>query len=113
MAKKKKYLRKNEFRLDYNPAHRGSNGEPHPAYITARFGHMYKANTVTHARTVNGFETLPLYENPNKQSKDKRPSRLSPPFWQNVTKFSKEKLPNFRFSNKSRKKIRKYNKKFK
>ena len=56
---------------------------------------------------------MTLDENPNKQSKDKRKSRLSPPFWQSEAQFSKEKLPNFRFSNKSRKKIRKYNKKFK
>ena len=113
MSKNKKYLRKNEFRIDLNPEHRGSNGEPHPAYITARIGRKFKANTVTHARIVNGVETLALDENPNKQSKDTRKSRISPPFWQGEKQFSKQKLPNFRFSNRSRKKIRKYNNKFK
>ena len=50
-------------------------------------------------------------KNPNMLSKDKRKSRLSPPFWQGEKSFSKEKLPNFRFSKTSKKKIRKYNKK--
>ncbi len=109
----KKYLTKNEFRLDLNPAHRGSNGEHHPAYITARKGHKYKANTITHSRVVNGYETLDVGENPNKKSKDKRKSRISPPFWQGEKSFSKEKLSNYRFSEQSKKKIRKYNKKFK
>lgn len=109
----KKYLRKSEFRIDLNPAHRGSNGENHPAYITARKGHKYKANTITHARNVEGVETLDVGENPNKLSKDKRKSRVSPPFWQGEKSFSEDKLPNFRFSKQSKKKIRKYNKKFK
>lgn len=109
----KKYLRKSEFRIDLNPAHRGSNGENHPAYITARKGHKYKANTITHARNVDGVETLNVGENPNKLSKDERNSRVSPPFWQGEKSFSKEKLPNFRFNKQSKKKIRKYNKKFK
>lgn len=109
----KKYLRKSEFRLDLNPAHQGKDKEFHPAYITARKGHKYKANTITHARFVEGFSTLCVGENPNKKSKDKRRSRLSPPFWQNENQFGTEKLPNFRFSKQSKKKIRKYNKKFK
>ena len=109
----KKYLRKSEFRIDLNPAHRGNNGENHPAYITAKKGHKYKANTITHSRIVDGVATLDVGENPNKLSKDKRTSRVSPPFWQGEKSFSKEKLPNFRYSNQSKKKIKKYNKKFK
>lgn len=109
----KKYLRKNEFRFDLNPAHQGKNKEIHPAYITARKGHKYKANTITHSRLVDGVQTFPIGENPNKKSKDKRKSRISPPFWQNENQFGKEKLPNFRFSKQSKKKIKKYNKKFK
>ncbi len=107
----KKFLTKNEFRIDYNPAHQSEDKQPHPAYITARKGHKYRANTITHARNVDGEATLDVGENPNKLSKDKRKSRISPPFWQNEKQFSKEKLPNFRFSNQSRKKIKKYNKK--
>ena len=110
---KKKQLRKNEFRMDLNPAHRGSNNEFHPAYITARIGHKYQANTITHSRYVNDIETLDVGENPNKQSTDKRKTRLSPPFWQGEKSFSKEKLLNYRFSKKSKKKIKKYNNKFK
>lgn len=113
MGKDKKYLRKSEFRFDLNPAHQGVDNQPHPAYITARKGHKYKANTITHARVVDGYETLDVGENPNKLSKDKRKSRISPPFWQGEKSFSKEKLPNFRFSKQSKKKIKKYNKKFK
>ena len=39
----RKFLRKNEFRIDYNPAHLGKSGQKHPTYITARYGHKYKA----------------------------------------------------------------------
>ena len=110
----KKYLRKNEFRIDYNPKHCGKNKEPHPAYISAKQGHKFKANTITHSRkTTDGFDTLKIGENPNKLSKDKRRTRISPPFWQNENQFENEKLNNFRFSRKTRNKIKKYNKMFK
>ena len=109
----KKYLRKNEFRMDLNPAHRGRDGQNHPAYITAKKGHKYKANTITHSRYIDGVATLDVGENPNKLSKDKRSSKVSPPFWQGEKSFSKEKLSNFRYSNQSKNKIKKYNKKFK
>lgn len=110
---KKKYLRKNEFRMDNNPLHFGERNKPHPAYITARKGHKYRANTITHSKYIDNIETLNIIENPDKLSADKRNSRISPPFWQSEKQFSKEKLPNFRFSKQSKKKIRKYNKKFK
>lgn len=110
----KKILRKNEFRLDYNPAHFGKNEEPHPAYISAKYKHKYKANSITHSRlTSDGFSTHKISENPNKLSKDKRQTRISPPFWQNEKQFSKNTLSNFRFSDKTRKYIKKINKKFK
>ena len=111
--KKKKYLRKSEFRMDLNPLHKNPKGENHPAYISARYGHKYKANTITHAESINGKETLRLGKNPNLLSKDKRQSKLSPPFWQSEKQFGTEKLPNFRFSKREKKRIRKYNKKFK
>lgn len=109
----KKILTKNEFRIDLNPAHQGDKKEQHPAYITARKGHKYYANSITHAEVVNGIATLDVGENPNKKSKDKRKSRVSPPFWQNDKQFSAETLPNFRFSKESKRKIKKYNNKFK
>lgn len=110
---KKKNLRKNEFRMDLNPLHKNSKGENHPAYITARKGHKYMANTITHAKYIDGNATLELEKNPNLLSRDKRQSRLSPPFWQSENQFGKEKLSNFRFDNQSKKKIRKFNKKYK
>ena len=113
MVKEKKILRKNEFRMDNNPLHFGEQKQPHPAYITARKGHRYMANSITHSKYVNDIETLDVGENPNKKSKDNRKSRLSPPFWQSEKQFGKEKLTDFRFSKQSKNKIRKYNKKFK
>lgn len=110
----KKYLKKNEFRFDNNPKHFGKDKKPHPAYITARYGHEYKANSITHARfTTDGIPTEKISENPDKTSKDKRQTRISPPYWQSKNLFGDEKLTNFRFSNKTKKEIRKINKKFK
>ena len=110
---KKKTLRKNEFRMDISPNHRNSNGESHPAYISAKKGHSYKANAITHSRTIKGVRNIDIDENPNKLSKDKRRTRISPPYWQNENQFSKNKLLNFRFSKKTRKQIHKINKKYK
>ena len=75
----KKYLRKSEFRMDLNPLHKNSDGENHPAYISARHGHKYKANTITHAEIIYNETTLKLSKNPNLLSKDKRQSRLGRP----------------------------------
>lgn len=114
----KKYLTKNEFRIDLNPEHRGKNNEQHPAYITLRQGHRFRANNVTHSRYIKlddnvDVNTFDIIENPNKLSKDKRQTRISPPYWQNDKLFSENTLDNFRFSNQTRKKIKKVNKKFK
>lgn len=109
----KKYLRKNEFRFDINETHKNKYQQPHPAYITAKYGHKYRANSITHSRTINGIPTVDIIENPNKLSNDKRQTRIGPPYWQNEKQFSNEKLSNFRFSKKTRKLIKKYNKQFK
>lgn len=110
---KDKILRKNEFRMDNNPAHFGKANKPHPAYITKKKHHMLFANDITHSRKTNdGYENFNIFENPNKLSKDKRQTRITRPFWQNEKKFGKEKLSNFRFSNKTRKEIEKINKNF-
>lgn len=87
---KKKMLRKDEFRLDLSPSHQGIHNEAHPAYITARKGHRFRANTITHAKTVDNVETLDVGENPNKQSKDKRKTRLSPPFGKEIKCLAKK-----------------------
>lgn len=112
----KKYLRKNEFRLDYNKKHYGKNEKPHPAYISAKCGHKLKANSITHSKkTTDGFDTYKISENPNKTrvKYDKRITRISPPFWQNENLFGKEKLQNYRFSKKTRYQIKKINKGYK
>lgn len=110
----KKYLRKNEFRMDLNPAHYGKKEKAHPAYITAKRGHKYKANSITHARFANNAGTFDVFENPNKKSSDfKRKTRISKPYWQSEKQFSKEKLQNFSFSKKTRYAIKKINKKYK
>ena len=108
----KKYLQKKEFRFDNNPNHFGEDKKPHPAFISARYGHKYRANTITHSKTINGIESLPI-KNPEINSKDKRQSYLSPPFWQGDGLFDKYTLSNFRFTKETKKKIKKHNKKFK
>lgn len=112
----KKYLRKNEFRLDLNQKHYGKKEKPHPAYITAKRGKKFRANSITHSRkTTDGRETFTINENPNKsnkKNKDERKTRISEPYWQNEKQFSQEKLTNFRFSKRTRIEIAKINKKY-
>ncbi len=113
----KKFLRKNEFRMDLNPKHFGKEKKPHPAYISGKRGHMFYANDITHSQKVKIgdmlYDSEKIVENPNKLSKDTRETRISPPFWQREKQFSEEKLNNFRFSKKTKRGIKKYNKKFK
>lgn len=102
-----KYLRKNEIRVDLNPNHYNKYGSPHDAIITARKGHKYKANTKTHSRFVNGVECLDLEPHlPN----NIRHKRISPPFWQSINQFGERKGKS---PKELRRKIVKYNKKFK
>ena len=99
--------------MDINPEHFGKEKMPHPAYITARYGHKYKANSITHSRTINGIKNYNINENPNLKSNDKRITRISPPYWQSEKHFSEDRLANFKFSRKARRKITKLNKKYK
>lgn len=112
----KKYLSKNEFRMDLNPDHFGENKKPHPAYITAKQGNSFKANGITHSRSIkNSVSTCDVFENPNKTNRkveDKRKVRITPPYWQHKNLFSDNTLDDFRFSNRTRKQIKNYNKKF-
>ena len=111
----KKYLSKNEFRMDLNPAHFGKENKPHPSYITVKHKNKFKANAITHSRRAGNLVTYDIGENPDKQRKkyDNRVSRISEPYWQTDKLFSKNKLNYFRYSNFSRKKIRNINKKLK
>ncbi len=108
---KKKFLTKNEFRYDLNPLHIGSNGKPHPAYITGKRGHKYHASTITHSRKTPQGDTLSIDENPDKTSSDSRESHVSVPFWQSEKQFGKEKLKNFKYSKRNRRKIQKFHRK--
>ena len=110
--RKRKVLSKNEFRIDLNKKHQGKNRKPHPAYISAKCGNKVKANNITHSKYTRGRKNLSLSENPNLNSKDKRQTHITPPYWQNSNMFSK-KLNNFKFSNRARRKISRYNRKFK
>lgn len=103
---KKKYLRKNEIRVDLNPEHKNKHGSPHEAVITAKQGHKFKANTRTHATFIDDIECLDLEPHLPKDVKHKR---ISPPFWQNERQFGEKigKAPK-----KLRAKIKNYNKKF-
>lgn len=102
----KKYLRKNEIRVDLNPKHRNKYGSPHDAIISAKHGHKYKANTKTHSRYVDGVETLDLEPH---LPDNVRHERISPPFWQSEKQFGNKKG---KPSRNLRNMIKKYNKKF-
>ena len=114
---KKKYLRKNEFRFFTNKNYLSKKGDPHPAYISARQGHKFRFNVVTHTKTFFNEPTTPLSSNPNKLSKDPRVSRVSVPRWANANKenFSEERLSKhqWRFSKKDLSAVKKLNKKYK
>ena len=102
----KKYLRKNEMRIDLNPKHFNKYGKPHNAIITAKYGHKLKANTQTHAEYVNGVKTLDLEPNLH----NKKHNRISPPFWQNEKQFGERQ--NKKVPRSTLRKIKKYNKRF-
>lgn len=110
----KKFLRKNEFRIYNNPSNSKDPENSHPAYIWGKKGHKVARNSITHARFVNGISTQTMAENPNKTIKavDNRKTRISVAEWKNE-KYYGNKLSNWRWSNSSRKRIRKFNKKFK
>ena len=102
--------------MDNNPAHFGKEKRPHPAYVSARKGNKLLANDLTHARRTNsGSMTHEIDENPDKRNRnysDKRKVRVTNSFWQHRRLFG-DILNNFRFSRKSRRKIKKINKKCK
>lgn len=105
----KKILRKNEVRVDLNPEHYNRYGKPHNAVITARQGHKYYSNTLTHADYVDNKPTYDL-ERKSKKPQNKR-TKISPPFWQNENQFGKEKLG--KIPKRFKSKISRYNRKFK
>ena len=109
---KKKYLTKNEFRYNTNPEVLRPDGEGHIAYITARRGHYFKINTITHSKTFYDEPTELLSKNPEIGSKDKRPSRFSVPRWQKESGLRERPKGFWRMSKEDRINIKKFNKKY-
>ena len=110
---KKKYLRKNEFRYNTNPAVKNPKGEGHMAYITARHGTKYKINIITHSKTFYGEPTKKLDKNPNVSKPSKRTSRFSVPRWESDTYLKNKPKEVWRMSKVDRIAIKKFNKKYK
>lgn len=103
----KKFLKKNEIRVDLNPKHYNKYGLPHDAIISGKVGHLCLANTKTHSKYVDGVLSLDLEPNLPENVKHKR---VSPPFWQNEKQFGPRKG---KASKKLVREIRRYNRQFK
>lgn len=104
-------MRKNEFRYNSNPDVKNPKGQGHVAYVTVRHGKRSKINIITHAKTFYDQPTELLNINPNRTSKDKRPSRFSVPVWEK-NKYL-QNYPNtgfWKMSKQDRIKIKKFNK---
>lgn len=108
-----KYLTKNEFRLYNNPNHLSKEKRSHPAYINLRRGQFVRFNVITHSKSFFDEPTMELFANPNRRSKDPRPSRISAPRWGHIGIFSSFRLPKqfWRISNDDLARVRKWNKK--
>ena len=109
---KNKYLRKNEFRYNTNPAVKNPRGQGHMAYVSVRQGHKAKINIITHARTFYGEPTMKLRENPNRSKPSKRPSRFSVPRWEKDKYVTEKPNDTWRLSKVDRSAIRKFNVKY-
>jgi len=110
----RKYLRKSEFRYYTNPKYLSKNGVPHPAYITAKYNKRYKFNVITHSKHFFNSDTKELERNPNHnrdKPKDERQSRISVSHWDKENYFSKDKLEYWRFTNKDKATVKKWNRK--
>lgn len=109
---KKKYLQKNEFRYNTNPAVKNPSGNGHVGYVSAKHGHKAKINIITHSETFYGEPTQKLSKNPNKESKDPRPSRFSVPRWENDKYLKDFPKGYWRLDKADRIAIKKFNKKY-
>ena len=110
---KKKYLRKSEFRVNANPTTLNAKGRAHTAYVSARQGKKYKINMITHASSFFGEPTMPLYQNPQRDSKDPRPSRYSVPRWESESNLKERSRGVWKLHKRDRIAIKKFNKKYK
>ena len=107
-------MRKNEFRYNSNPDVKNPKGKGHVAYVTVRHGKRSKINIITHGSSFYGEPTELLLINPNRLSKDTRPSRFSVPIWESNT-YLKDfpKVGYWKMSKADRIKIKKFNKRYK
>ena len=109
---KKKYLKKNEFKYNKNPAVKNPKGEGHTAYVSARRGNKFKINIITHAKNFFGEPTVPLHKNPHRDKPSKKPSNFSVPRWEQE-QYLKEKPKGFwKLDKKDKIAIKKFNKKY-
>lgn len=113
IAERQKYLTKNEFRLHTNPKYKSKNGKNHVAYVSLKSGNMYRVNAITHSKQYKNRRTKVVNENPHKNSiLDNRKTRISIPFWEHE-RYLKNKVKDvWRFSNKERKIINKFNRSY-
>ena len=89
-------------------------GEGHIAYITVKHGKKSKINLITHGKSFYGEPTEILTINPNRESKDLRPSRFSVPRWESNSYLkNRPKDGYWKMSKSDRKKIKKFNKHYK
>ena len=108
----KKYLRKNKFRYNTNPAVKNRQGKGHVAYVTARHGNKYKTNLITHSSSFYNEPTTALTKNPERSRPSGRVSRFSVPRWEHE-RFLKDKAKGtWKMSKADRKAIKKFNKKY-
>ena len=108
----KKYLKKNEFRYDTNPAVRRPDGRGHVVYVSAKQGHNAKINVITHAKTFFDEPTIKLQRNPNRMSTYKSPSRFSIPVWEKDKYLITPEKGYWRLDKRDRIAIKKANKKY-
>lgn len=109
---KDKYLRKNEFHLHTNPKYFSKNKTPHVAYTTVKHGKMQRINVITHSKQFKNRRTKLLSSNPNKTTFSNKKSRISVPFWEHERFLKKNPNGVWRFSNKERKQIKKFNRQY-
>ena len=108
----KKYLRKNEFRYNTNPAVKNPRGKGHTVYVSARRGKQYKTNVITHAKAFYGEATTPLKQNPERSKPSGRVSYFSVPRWEQEQFLKNKPKGVWKLSKADRIAIKKFNKKY-
>lgn len=110
---KSKYLKKNEFRYNKNPAVKNRRGEGHTAYVSARRGNKFKINIITHSKSFYGEPTHLMRKNPNRSKPSKRSSYFSVPRWEQERYLRDKPKGYWKLDKKDKTAIKKFNKKYK